>query len=593
MIQREHREQREQAICSNILSNNSSNNLFENSENISIQRPCYQSHNEWFILNGEKMKPGVYLHGRHLKDGKLCDIDEWICSPLIVTAITSSPNQNHFGRLLKFQDSHGMWHEWAMPMYLLKGNGDELRGELLNQGVIFNPKRRNDIINYLMSHYSDQKIIAVDHIGWYEDTFVLPNQLIGSTKVVFQSETVIESEFQRKGTLVGWQQEIAKFCEDNIPLMLSVAAALSGTLLKHLDRQQGAGLHWLGDSSSGKSTAVEIAASVWGAPEFIRSWSATANGLEGIAASRNDTCLILDEIDEASPHEIGKIVYMLVNGQGKQRAGKVGYARKIQRWRLITLSTGERSISSLLKEIGKRPNAGQLVRLLSIPSSFEHGIFSELHGFESGRALADHLKCMRLKHYGHLGSAFIEKLRHEKRAISNTFDLILQDITPTIATNLEKRAASTFSLIALAGELAIEYNLLPWHAGSVINAATIAFQRWQSLIGSGQTEDNQILQSISDFIAKYGDSRFSHTHEHQDRAIHNRAGWYKDTPQGRTYMFFPIALTEAGNGFERSRIVEALKRANWITETDHARMTKKVRTNAGLKNLYHITLIDE
>ena len=53
-------------------------------------------------------------------------------------------------------------------------------------------------------------------------------------------------------------------------------------------------------------------------------------------------------------------------------------------------------------------------------------------------------------------------------------------------------------------------------------------------------------------------------------------------------MFLPVALVEAGGGFERSRIVEALKRAKWIVECDAGRATKKARTRGGMNNLYFI-----
>jgi len=610
-FEREHRELREQANSemgrecshSDFRGGINGNNLIPEAINPvmvpplklskpKIERPCYQSYDDWFELSGKKIRPGVYWHGRRFKEGESVDVDEWICSPLTVVGITSSPKQDNFGRLLKFPDSHGQWHEWAMPMHLLKGNGDELRGELLNQGVIFNPKRRSDIINYLMTHQSYRRITAIDRVGWHQDVFVLPNQVIGQADVAFQSDVITECEFHQAGSLTDWQNEIGKLCVGNIPLMVSVAAALAGPLLKFIDRQQGGGIHWVGDSSSGKSTAVEIAASVWGSSEFIRSWSATANGLEGIAATRNDTCLILDEIDEASAHEIGKISYMLVNGQGKQRAGKVGLARKIQRWRLITISTGERTVTSIMHEIGKRPNAGQLVRLLSIPVAFEHGAFSNLHGFESGRNLADHLKAMRLKHYGHIGPAFIRRIMNDKCDYFGLLDTYLQPFNEEVKTNLEQRAATVFAIIALAGELAIEYGILPWEKTSAWDAALIAFQRWQKFMGPGQTEDSQILQAVSDFIAKHGDSRFSPHREQEDRPIQNRAGWYKDTDQGRVYMFFPVALKEAGAGFERTRIVEALRKAKWLVDYDSGRSTKKTRTAAGLKNLYFVCVTE-
>ncbi len=294
-IEREYREQREQP--SNHGGGECSHNeyMVGNNENIikeitnpvlvpplvllkpEIERACYISHNDWFEVNGKKLKPGLYWHGKRHNDGETVEVDEWICSPLSVEGISSSPIHDNFGRLLKFQDTNGQWHEWAMPMHMLKGNGDELRGELLNQGVTFNPKKRSNIIDYIMTQPVKRKITAVEHVGWHDDVFVLPNQVIGKGDVVFQSESVAESEFQTKGTLEGWQQEIGRLCVGNVPLMISIAAALAGPLLKFIDRQQGGGIHWVGDSSCGKSTAVEVAASVWGSQEFIRSWSATAN----------------------------------------------------------------------------------------------------------------------------------------------------------------------------------------------------------------------------------------------------------------------------------------------------------------------------
>jgi putative DNA primase/helicase len=108
-----------------------------------------------------------------------------------------------------------------------------------------------------------------------------------------------------------------------------------------------------------------------------------------------------------------------------------------------------------------------------------------------------------------------------------------------LTTNIEKRAATTFSIVGLAGELAIEYDLLPWEKGAAFEAALLAFKRYQTYLESSQTEDSQILQAVSDFIAKHGDSRFSSVSEHPEKSVQNRAGWYKNDDKGRVYMFFP------------------------------------------------------
>jgi len=609
-LEQEQREQREQSNIDEIPERSPEKSPHENEGNKSILmienpsdteptepivpsivRPCFISHSDWFEIDSNTFKPGLYHHFKERSGGNDINVDEWICSPLEVLAITSSAQSTDFGRLLRFLDSNGKWHEWAMPMHMLKSSsGDELCGELLDQGLVFDHKNRRKMINYIMSQKPKNRITAASTIGWHNTAFVLPDKIIGAENVVYQSEIAGDTEFTTLGSLQDWKDQIGKYCEGNIPLVVSISTCLAGPLLKIINRQQGGGVHWVGDSSTGKSTALETGATVWGPPEFIRSWCTTSNGFEGIAAARNDTCIILDEINEAPPHEVGKIVYMLTNGQGKQRASRIGSARKIQRWRLMAVSSGEKSLENIINETGRQVNSGQIVRLLNIPANFEHGVFSNLHGFSDGRSLADHLKSARLKYYGHIGPEFISKLINETRALTTLVDKITQKFVEHTTSNLEKRAASIFSVIALAGELGIEYGLLPWKEGSALDSTYIAFKRWREFQGVTQTEDQKILQAISAFIDKHGDSRFSSTDNLENKTIHERAGWYKNTDDGRLYMFTAVGLQEAASGYERKRIIETLVQYKWLTDNDNKRYTKKTRIGSETKNLYHVQI---
>ncbi len=482
-----------------------------------------------------------------------------------------------------------------MPMHMLKGSGEELRGELLNQGFIFNPKKRNDLMNYIMEELPKRRVIAATKVGWDSDnTFVLPNQVIGGKDVVFQSEIPGENEFKTKGSLEGWQKNIGKLSHGNIPCMISICMALAGPLLKKVNRKQGGGIHWVGDSSSGKSTVVEIAASIWGSSDIIQSWNATSNGLEGVLAMRNDICLFLDEIDEASPQEVGKIVYMITNGHGKRRAGRTGNARDIQRWRTMTISTGERTLSSIMNDIGKQPNSGQLVRLLNIPAGFDHGVFSNLHGFPDGRSLADHFKALCEQDYGHIGPAFIHFLIKEKRDLPGALSGLVEAFCKEgIFSKLESRAAGTLLVGAMAGELAIEYGLLPWSKGDALSAMKVAFNKWREAQGSRQSEHTCIVENISSFIVKQ-DIRFSLYRDGKDiSTVNNRAGWYEEKNGERVYMFLPEALEEAAGKFDRNRVVRAVREAGWLVDHDDGRYTKRTRTPMGSKGLYYIRVRDQ
>jgi putative DNA primase/helicase len=87
-----------------------------------------------------------------------------------------------------------------------------------------------------------------------------------------------------------WKASVSARCVGNSRLVLAVATAFAAPLLR-LVGAQGGGWHFVGASSSGKTTAIEIAASVLGFPSasgttrgYVRSWDATKNGLAIMAA---------------------------------------------------------------------------------------------------------------------------------------------------------------------------------------------------------------------------------------------------------------------------------------------------------------------
>ena len=151
-------------------------------------------------------------------------------------------------------------------------------------------------------------------IGWCNDSFVLPDEVIGKgiAKVIFQTGERVHDEYATGGTVERWKIDIAARAIGNPMLTLVLSAAFVGPLLSKCNAESG-GIHLVGDSSTGKTTFLEAACSVWGGPNYRRSWRATANGMEGAAAMFNDGLLALDEISECDPREIGAIIYALGN----------------------------------------------------------------------------------------------------------------------------------------------------------------------------------------------------------------------------------------------------------------------------------------
>ena len=565
------------------------------------ERPKFVVLDDWHDEGGFKYRPGVWSFGiKHGKDDAPPTLTkQWICSPLHVDAVTTDTQAGNYGRLLRIKSTLGKWTTWAMPMMMLRGDCSDLRGELLGMGVEIDHRGRYRLAEYLQDKAPKRRIECALQTGWAGadcKAFVLPDKVIGprAASVAYQSGERGSDEYAVAGTLAGWQTGIAAMAVGNPLLVLGVCAAFAGPLLARCGQESG-GIHFIGDSSTGKTTIIEAACSVWGSSGFRRSWRTTGNGLEGAAALFNDCLLALDEISECDPRQVGEVVYMLGNGRGKQRASRTGSARVVARWRCSVLSTGERSIATTMAEGGHRIKAGQSVRLLDVPAQRAHGAWDNLHQHPSGTALSDALKRAAMSNYGHAGRAFLEQLtRDHEVSFSQALDALkaLPELQAPNDEGQAKRAAARFAVLALAGELATSYGVTGWEAGEAIRAAAVGFAAWQALRGTGRgnAERDQIAERIVSFIERHGDSRFSDADRDDDQhaaVVRDRAGWWRKCDGARMYLFNSDGLREALKGFDFSRALDALQQAGAIDAPgEGGKRVKSMRIQGQSMKLY-------
>jgi len=563
-----------------------------------LDQPGFHVIDDWAEHNGEKLRPGVYLikyrPGNKNNPDTIAKL--WICSPIYVLAVTSDQQENNFGRLLRFRNTHETWREWAMPMELLAGSGDMLRAQLLSMGVEINPKTKNDLALYLQSQHPQRRAYCAIRVGWHNESFVLPNGVIGSDakSVIFQSgDKEHDSKYAIGGTLAGWKNSIAAMSIGNHYLILAISSAFAGPLLEktHVD---GGGFHFVGDSSIGKSTAIIAACSVWSDKKFISSWKSTANGMEGAAALSNDCLLALDEIGECEAKEIGLIIYALGNGRGKQRANRLGIARTVAQWRCFVLSSGERTVETVMAEAGQRIKAGHTVRLPDVwVNQAKYGAWEDIHGAESGQAFTDQIKQAATVDYGHAGREFLKKLVKDKRNFVEVLDRI-KALEGFSCDNdgQAKRVATRFALVAMAGEIATEYGITGWPEGAAIDAAAACFNTWLSMRGSQNDETKQLIEQLSGFIARHGDSLFSDADiKNADQTVKpNRAGWWRDLNDGnRIYLFNAAALRESLNGFDFKRALDILQKLDVLPKSGaNGERAKAERIGGRLTKYYYI-----
>lgn len=534
-------------------------------------------------------KSGVYYYG---EDNPL-----FICSPLRVTAATRDQHNSAWGRLLEWQDMDGHPHQWAMPMEMLSGDGQDMRKFLLDGGLkrIENGKARGLLTQYLFSAAPDVRARCVDRIGWHGESFVLPDVTIGGNngdKVIFQSAHTGANDFKTQGTLEDWQGEVAAYCVGNSRLVFAVSMAFAAPLLG-ITGSEGGGFNFRGKSSEGKSTTQRVAASVCGARDYMKSWRATSNGLESVAVTRNDSLFILDEMGQVAPKEAGEIAYMLANGMGKQRMARNINARQAAHWQTLFLSSGEISLAQHIESTGGKAKAGQEVRLADIPmNTGKFGGFEELHGLDGGKGLADHLNAKTNEVYGTPIRAFLEALQAQRDNLKPIIDGITKAFMDNLGLNNADgqvlRVAQRFALVAVGGELASIFGVTGWDDMEASNAAKVCFQAWLDERGTmGSKEDENAFKACVSFFQKHGDSRFEDLNPEPNkpqRNVSNRVGYIECSPSGDyLYYVFPnLFKSEICQGVSSDTLIKMLGEKGLLV-TDSGRTTKVKRVAGSSK----------
>ena len=525
-----------------------------------------------------------------------------VCGPLHVTGLARDAHDTGAALLLEF-DAFSKARRWLMPLSMLAGDGTAYRAELLAQGFVTpaDAKRRGLLTAYLQSRQPADLVRIVDRTGWHGRAFVLPRETLGGTdgeRIMFQSDGPAESAFGHRGSLAQWQDRIARLCVGNSRLAFSVSCAFAGPLLAWAAGTDGGGVHFVGDSSCGKTTALRCAASVWGSRDYLARWRATSNGIEALAAQHSDGLLCLDELAQLDPKEAGEAAYLLANGAGKTRADRSGKARPRLTWRLLFLSAGEVGLADHMAEAGRRTRAGQELRMIDLPADARvgRGIFEALHEFDSGGALAQHLTRAAESTYGSPGRAWLEYLADNTEGLAALLRQRMERaegrLVPEAASGQVQRVGRRFALVAAAGELATEAGLTGWPPGAATEAAHACLNAWiESRPGGiGLSEDAQIMRQLRQWFGAHGEARFTDwsraDDDHAPKTM-NRAGWRRaiktetglEELTGWEWFILPdVFRAEVCKGYSERAALRLLKaREHLHTEPGRGGFTCKAR----------------
>lgn len=382
---------------------------------------------------------------------------------------------------------------------LCTGMQNPLPKILANHGVRISQGENSRVLDYL-ARQPAPTVNGFDKLGWHQDEgkqlFVLPEQVIGGLEdkqYCFTPESYAPSQnaLTDSGSLDSWQQFVVSECMGNpVPLFaLGVAFAAPLMCMFHVD---GGGFHFWGHSSRGKTTILQIGASVFGnaadpalMPEcsFIQRWNTTANALEGTALAYNDLLLPMDELGTSNIKNFGQVVYQLAGGKGKAAMNASRDMRTPRTWRTQIMSTGEHAIAQEIETTtGSEARTGQMIRMVDI--CVEGNIFPAF----PVEQVADMVTMLKVACSQHYGVAAVPYLQHVVKVVNSSLkdDWIqrfeyVENALASSFPNLQpeqQRAIKRFALVGCGLMMATEAGCIDVKDNVIMDATVHVLGLW-------------------------------------------------------------------------------------------------------------------
>lgn len=321
------------------------------------------------------------------------------------------------------------------------------------------------------------------------------------------------------GTLEQWQGALRPL-SGNALVVFAVCVGFASPFLS-LVGLDNVIFHLYGNSSVGKTTALQAAVSVWGrgsdpqrsgrGRSLIERWNSTGNAMEPMAATHSGLLLAIDELGSSGDAMVS--VYNATSGLGKARMSDTGSMRDQHEWSLCILFSGEFSIQEKIEATTKRKaKTGEIIRANDIPVSElarDQSLSTESEG-----ALISQLKQQCGECYGTAGPAFMQAvidhfqeepaLREWLKGYVDLYHERLLDAAKESGQILgpaHSRAIRRFAFVAAVGCLASQTEALPFTEQVVLQAVASVSSAWLTALPP-LSEGERALESIRDYVLR-------------------------------------------------------------------------------------------
>lgn len=311
---------------------------------------------------------------------------------------------------------------------------------LATKGLDVDSINRTEMVQFIsmfkrLNNIPDETIAT--RLGHIKGHFIHP-LLDDDIRLVIHEEGYkkLANAFKTKGSIENYAEIVFKPIK-NSPMVMTFVYASLGSILLHDFNVDPFVVDMASKTSTGKTTALRVASSVWGTDKLINEWNTTPIDLERKASILNSFPSMYDDTRKAKPYLLSDVVYQFSGGKSKGR-GNVQSVDVVKTWNNILLSTGETSIVEYGNE--KAGVSARVVTLQDNPFNDDVNIRALYEGIESN--------------YGHLGLAFIKQYSKQKASYKASFKAYEGIYIDKAGENeVMQRVARYFAVLMVAGEI--------------------------------------------------------------------------------------------------------------------------------------------
>lgn len=328
-----------------------------------------------------------------------------------------------------------------------------------------------------------------------------------------------------------WNDEIGKHLQGNPRMQLVVFAALAPVLAALFGWSPPA-IVLAGTSSTGKSTLLRIAQSVYSTKTTIPTMSGTSLGLREAATKANGRLVIFDEVSSADNPSVLISLLFDAEGQSQRHLATAGSAANWKPTNTLTtlLFANEFGVAQLLGKHDRSGTLGTWARVIEVLPSSKHGMFDVVPKELQPHEFAEALKNSAARCGGALWHPWLEYIGTNAMASRTRWkerhDAIVKQMREELEPrdSIQQRLIQSTAIWVLTGELAVDAGLLTLKRETALRAVKyllrLHFKRMspgaesQSLIRAVVKAVGKLRNKIKNWPVAGGDPMPHHARKH-------------------------------------------------------------------------------